>query len=136
MFANKEFNLEVQVDLVLNLGFFWNAFYFFQSWFNKLIYSVSRSPRELMYSISRSPRELVEEIILVDDASEHTHLGEDLENYVKTLSVPGWNRMKEMCFKNFTSHEKMYLNWCIFEWYECNSDWYWIFFWFMYFWLN
>ena len=42
-----------------------------------------------MYSISRSPRELVEEIILVDDASEHTHLGEDLENYVKTLSVPG-----------------------------------------------
>jgi len=71
-----------------------------------------------MYSISRSPRELVEEIILVDDASEHTHLGEDLENYVKTLSVPGWNRMKEMCFKNFTSHEKMYLNWCIFEWSE------------------
>ena len=69
------------------------------------MYSISRSPRELMYSVSRSPRELVEEIILVDDASEHTHLGEDLENYVKTLSVPGWNSFKR-CFKNFTFHEK------------------------------
>ena len=42
-----------------------------------------------MLSIIRSPRELVEEVILVDDASEHEHLGQDLEDYVKTLSIPG-----------------------------------------------
>lgn len=38
--------------------------------------------------ILRSPRDLLEEIILVDDASEHDHLGYQLENYVSKLSVP------------------------------------------------
>lgn len=38
--------------------------------------------------INRSPRELVEEIILVDDASEHDHLGQDLEDYVRKLPLP------------------------------------------------
>ena len=37
----------------------------------------------------RSPRELLTEIILVDDASEHDHLGQQLEDYVSTLPVPG-----------------------------------------------
>jgi polypeptide N-acetylgalactosaminyltransferase len=37
--------------------------------------------------INRSPVELVEEIILVDDASEHDHLGPDLERYVAKLPV-------------------------------------------------
>ena len=32
--------------------------------------------------------ELVEEIILVDDASEQDHLGSDLEDYVKNLPLP------------------------------------------------
>ena len=38
--------------------------------------------------INRSPKALLEEIILVDDASEHEHLGEQLEDYVAGLSVP------------------------------------------------
>lgn len=38
--------------------------------------------------INRSPVALVEEIILVDDASEHEHLGQELEDYVKTLPIP------------------------------------------------
>ena len=75
MFANIEFDLEEQVDLVLNLdlSFFFtvqdciirmhsiqNAF-FLQSWFQhlRLTYSVFRSPRELIYSVSRSSRELM-----------------------------------------------------------------------------
>lgn len=37
--------------------------------------------------INRSPRSLLKEIILVDDASEHDHLGHKLRNYVKTLPV-------------------------------------------------
>lgn len=37
--------------------------------------------------INRSPRALVEEIILVDDASEREWLGGQLEDYVKTLPV-------------------------------------------------
>jgi len=37
--------------------------------------------------INRSPRQLVEEIILVDDASEHDHLGKQLEEYVAKLPV-------------------------------------------------
>ena len=32
--------------------------------------------------------ELVEEIILVDDASEQEHLGAELEDYVKNLPLP------------------------------------------------
>jgi polypeptide N-acetylgalactosaminyltransferase len=36
----------------------------------------------------RSPRELLEEIILVDDASEQEHLGTKLEEYAATLEVP------------------------------------------------
>ena len=36
----------------------------------------------------RSPRELLEEIILVDDASEQEHLGHKLEEYVSKLPVP------------------------------------------------
>ena len=38
--------------------------------------------------ILRSPRELLEEIILVDDASEQDHLGYKLEDYVSKLPVP------------------------------------------------
>ncbi|ESO82204.1 hypothetical protein LOTGIDRAFT_207460 [Lottia gigantea] len=39
--------------------------------------------------INRSPRHLLEEIILVDDASDKgDHLGRKLENYVKKLPVP------------------------------------------------
>ena len=38
--------------------------------------------------INRSPVELVEEIILVDDASEQEHLGSELEDYVKKLPLP------------------------------------------------
>lgn len=38
--------------------------------------------------INRSPRELLEEIILVDDASERDFLGRQLEEYVAQLSVP------------------------------------------------
>ncbi|XP_044758630.1 polypeptide N-acetylgalactosaminyltransferase 5 [Coccinella septempunctata] len=38
--------------------------------------------------INRSPRSLLEEIILVDDASEREHLGRKLEEYVKKLPVP------------------------------------------------
>ncbi|XP_071102414.1 polypeptide N-acetylgalactosaminyltransferase 13-like isoform X1 [Haliotis cracherodii] len=37
--------------------------------------------------INRSPRQLLQEIILVDDASEKDHLGKDLDDYAKTLSV-------------------------------------------------
>jgi len=37
--------------------------------------------------INRSPRELVQEIILVDDASEQEHLGKQLEEYVAKLPV-------------------------------------------------
>lgn len=38
--------------------------------------------------LNRSPPELVEEIILVDDASEQDHLGPRLEEYVATLPIP------------------------------------------------
>ncbi|KAL3274029.1 hypothetical protein HHI36_015447 [Cryptolaemus montrouzieri] len=38
--------------------------------------------------INRSPRELLEEIILVDDASQREFLREPLEKYIKTLPVP------------------------------------------------
>ncbi|XP_059146654.1 polypeptide N-acetylgalactosaminyltransferase 13-like isoform X2 [Physella acuta] len=38
--------------------------------------------------IDRSPHELVEEILLVDDASEKEHLGKKLEDYIATLPVP------------------------------------------------
>ncbi|XP_053214600.1 polypeptide N-acetylgalactosaminyltransferase 1-like [Panonychus citri] len=42
-----------------------------------------------VHSIIRtSPRTLLEEIILVDDASESDHLGKKLEDYVATLNVP------------------------------------------------
>ncbi|XP_050710951.1 polypeptide N-acetylgalactosaminyltransferase 5-like isoform X2 [Eriocheir sinensis] len=38
--------------------------------------------------IQRSPRALLQEILLVDDASERDYLGEELEQHVKTLPVP------------------------------------------------
>ncbi|XP_069980712.1 polypeptide N-acetylgalactosaminyltransferase 5 isoform X1 [Penaeus vannamei] len=38
--------------------------------------------------IQRSPRPLLQEILLVDDASERDYLGEELEQHVKTLPVP------------------------------------------------
>jgi len=38
--------------------------------------------------LNRSPKELVEEIILVDDASEQEHLGSELEEYVAQLPIP------------------------------------------------
>ena len=38
--------------------------------------------------ILRSPKALLEEIILVDDASEQDHLGSELEAYVSKLSTP------------------------------------------------
>ncbi|KAH9508567.1 Polypeptide N-acetylgalactosaminyltransferase 13 [Bulinus truncatus] len=38
--------------------------------------------------IDRSPNELLEEILLVDDASEKEHLGKKLEDYVASLPVP------------------------------------------------
>lgn len=38
--------------------------------------------------IQTSPRELIEEIILVDDASEFEHLGQKLVDYAATLPVP------------------------------------------------
>ncbi|XP_035218090.1 polypeptide N-acetylgalactosaminyltransferase 1-like [Stegodyphus dumicola] len=38
--------------------------------------------------IRMSPRELIEEIILVDDASERDYLGQQLEEYVAKLPVP------------------------------------------------
>ncbi|KAB7498719.1 Polypeptide N-acetylgalactosaminyltransferase 5 [Armadillidium nasatum] len=44
--------------------------------------------RTIWSIINRSPRALLEEIILVDDASERDYLGEPLEKYVKTLPVP------------------------------------------------
>ncbi|XP_070566257.1 polypeptide N-acetylgalactosaminyltransferase 1-like [Ptychodera flava] len=43
--------------------------------------------RNIHSIINRSPRELLEEIILVDDASERDFLGRQLENYVKQLPV-------------------------------------------------
>jgi polypeptide N-acetylgalactosaminyltransferase len=39
------------------------------------------------YNVSRSPLELVEEVILVDDASEQDHLGQELEDYVSRLPI-------------------------------------------------
>jgi len=44
--------------------------------------------RTVQSIINRSPRDLVEEIILVDDASEHAHLGSQLETAVAKLPVP------------------------------------------------
>uniref|UniRef100_A0A8C8JL23 Polypeptide N-acetylgalactosaminyltransferase n=1 Tax=Oncorhynchus tshawytscha TaxID=74940 RepID=A0A8C8JL23_ONCTS len=38
--------------------------------------------------INRSPRHLLQEILLVDDASERDFLGKKLENYGRTLEVP------------------------------------------------
>lgn len=43
--------------------------------------------RTIWSVINRSPKNLLQEIILVDDASERDHLKEDLEDYVKTLPV-------------------------------------------------
>jgi len=43
--------------------------------------------RSIHSVISRSPLSLLTEIILVDDASEHTHLGTQLEEYVTGLPV-------------------------------------------------
>lgn len=43
--------------------------------------------RTIWSVINRSPRPLLKEIILVDDASERDYLGEQLEDYVKTLPV-------------------------------------------------
>ena len=41
-----------------------------------------------IFSWIRSPVELVEEVILVDDASEQSHLGKELEDYVSRLPLP------------------------------------------------
>ncbi|XP_072038940.1 LOW QUALITY PROTEIN: polypeptide N-acetylgalactosaminyltransferase 1-like [Amphiura filiformis] len=38
--------------------------------------------------INRSPRELLEEVILVDDASEREFLGKQLEDYIRKLPIP------------------------------------------------
>lgn len=38
--------------------------------------------------IQRSPRELLEEVILVDDASDKEHLGHKLDEYAATLPIP------------------------------------------------
>jgi hypothetical protein len=43
---------------------------------------------QLLLNTRRSPAELVEEIILVDDASEQAHLGKDLEDYAARLPLP------------------------------------------------
>ena len=43
--------------------------------------------RTLFSIVNRSPMELVKEIILVDDASSHTHLGNRLEKAVTELPV-------------------------------------------------
>lgn len=44
--------------------------------------------RTVVSVIDRSPPELLEEIVLVDDASDQEHLGTKLEDFVSTLSVP------------------------------------------------
>ena len=49
---------------------------------------ISKSIFQVHSIINRSPVELVEEIILVDDASEQEHLGSELEDYVKNLPLP------------------------------------------------
>jgi polypeptide N-acetylgalactosaminyltransferase len=49
--------------------------------------------RTIWSVINRSPRPLLQEIILVDDASERDYLGEKLENYVKTLPVPTYGKI-------------------------------------------
>lgn len=49
--------------------------------------------RTIWSVINRSPRPLLEEIILVDDASERDYLGEKLDNYVKTLPVPTYGNL-------------------------------------------
>lgn len=51
--------------------------------------------RTIWSVINRSPRPLLKEIILVDDASERDFLGEQLEDYVKTLPVPTHGEMIE-----------------------------------------
>ncbi|XP_026321699.1 polypeptide N-acetylgalactosaminyltransferase 5 isoform X2 [Hyposmocoma kahamanoa] len=43
--------------------------------------------RTIWSTINRSPAPLLKEIILVDDASEKEHLGQKLEDYIKTLPV-------------------------------------------------
>lgn len=48
--------------------------------------------RTIWSVINRSPRPLLQEIILVDDASEREHLGEKLEKYVSTLPVPTFGK--------------------------------------------
>lgn len=44
--------------------------------------------RSLWSIINRTPKELLEEIILVDDKSTLEFLGDQLEEYVKTLPIP------------------------------------------------
>ncbi|KAG4069665.1 hypothetical protein HA402_014688 [Bradysia odoriphaga] len=44
--------------------------------------------RSMWSIINRSPRKLLKEIILVDDKSTLDHLGDQLDEYVKTLPVP------------------------------------------------
>ncbi len=44
--------------------------------------------RTVHSAINRSPRDLLEEILLVDDASEMAHLGKELEEYAAKLELP------------------------------------------------
>lgn len=55
--------------------------------------------RTIWSVINRSPRPLLQEIILVDDASERDYLGEKLENYVRTLPVPTYGEYKKTKIK-------------------------------------
>lgn len=60
--------------------------------------------RTIWSVINRSPRPLLKEIILVDDASERDFLGEQLEDYVKTLPVPTHGELIELLAKSFRLH--------------------------------
>jgi polypeptide N-acetylgalactosaminyltransferase len=44
--------------------------------------------RTIHSTINRSPRALLNEIILVDDASERDFLGKELEDYIAKLPIP------------------------------------------------
>ena len=60
-----------------------------QTWHRNVLYWLVNCIEIQVHSIiNRSPVELVEEIILVDDASEQDHLGSELEDYVKNLPLP------------------------------------------------